>query len=133
MAPSTCVICGRSPEHSCASCKSAGYCSKACQQLDWPLHKTLCKKIASPPTRPKPTSKLAILLSADKPEPQLIWVSCPKIKLPGSKTAYDSPIVEPLLGDPITHAAERFNISENEVRGYKLDHTVVIYARDNVR
>ena len=131
MAPSACLICNKSPAKDCASCKSARYCSRECQQLDWPLHKTLCKKIGKLSSRPTTPSKLGILLSADDPDPRFIWVPCPKAVLPQSSTRFDSPVVEHLLGDRITHAAERFNVGKNEVRGYELDHTVVLHARDN--
>lgn len=40
-------------------------------------------------------------------------------------------MVVPLLGEPKRHAAERFNVTKNEVRGYDLDHTVILHARDN--
>ncbi|KAI9050951.1 hypothetical protein LZ554_005062 [Drepanopeziza brunnea f. sp. 'monogermtubi'] len=128
-----CVICNETPASSCGSCKSSAYCSKKCQQLDWPLHKTLCKKLARLTARPQPSSKLGILLRAEDPEPRLVWVPCPKVRplQKGTNTAasYDAPVVKPLLGDP--NAAERFNISKNEVRGYALEKTICLYARDN--
>ncbi|KAJ5047338.1 uncharacterized protein L3040_003165 [Drepanopeziza brunnea f. sp. 'multigermtubi'] len=63
-----CVICNETPASSCGSCNSSACCSKKCQQLDWPLHKTLCKKLARLLTaRPQPSSKLGILLRAEDP------------------------------------------------------------------
>ncbi|KAF4610345.1 hypothetical protein G7Y89_g15775 [Cudoniella acicularis] len=133
MAPtSTCVICNKRGANDCASCKSASYCSKACQVLDWPLHKLLCKKFKKLPSRPNNMpSQLAILLSADDPDPRLIWVPSPQEYTEYSETGFQNPITEPLLGQPITHSAERFVVTKNEVRGYELDHSVVLFARDN--
>jgi hypothetical protein len=96
-----------------------------------PLHNSLCKKFANLSSRPQAPSKLAILLSDDDPEPRLVWVPCPKANRQNSSTTFDSPVVVPLLGSPITHAAERFNIAKNEARGFDLDHTVILHARDN--
>jgi hypothetical protein len=40
-----CIVCRTeaSPEKYCAVCKSALYCSKACQKKDWRKHKRICK------------------------------------------------------------------------------------------
>jgi hypothetical protein len=47
-----CLACGKS-EHelqakvgSCKSCRAAAYCSRECQQADWPTHKALCKALS---------------------------------------------------------------------------------------
>ncbi|KAG4438114.1 hypothetical protein IFR05_006394 [Cadophora sp. M221] len=134
MAPSKCIICDKPNAQVCATCMSSVYCSKACQELDWPLHKTLCKKLSKfLNTSPRPSTpvKLGILLSADSPEPRLVWVPYQQAPKPNSSTTHDEVIVHHLLGDPITPTVESFNIAKNEVRGYTLDHTVVLYARDN--
>ncbi|KAL5319640.1 hypothetical protein ACEPPN_012696 [Leptodophora sp. 'Broadleaf-Isolate-01'] len=134
MAPSKCVICDKPSAQACATCTSSAYCSKACQELDWPLHKILCKKLSKllkTSDRPSTPIKLGILLSADSPEPRLVWVPCRQAPKPNSSTTRDEVIVHYLLGDPITPTVESFNIAKNEVRGYTLDHTVVLYARDN--
>ena len=50
---------------------------------------------------------------------------------PDSSATFEEIVVHHLLGDPITETVESFNISKNEARGYALDRTVVLYARDN--
>ncbi|KAK0100014.1 hypothetical protein ONS95_013169 [Cadophora gregata] len=75
MALSRCVICDKPNVKECAACRSSAYCSPACQQVDWPLHKTLCKKLSIllKAPRPKFPVRLGILLSADDPNPQFVW------------------------------------------------------------
>ena len=44
---SMCVCCFKLGKHLQCACKqSVHYCSKACQRLDWPRHKTVCTKAA---------------------------------------------------------------------------------------
>ncbi|CZR53771.1 uncharacterized protein PAC_03652 [Phialocephala subalpina] len=90
----------------------------------------ICEKFSKLPPRPKNPSKLTLILSADDPEPNLIWIPVPKAPIPGSSTTFDNPLVETFLGEPRADA-ERFNVAKNEVRGYELDHTVILNARDN--
>ena len=33
-----------SAKFNCSSCKSASYCSQACQKVNWPIHKQVCQK-----------------------------------------------------------------------------------------
>ena len=40
-----CKICGKVAHNKCSKCKSAFYCSKDCQTLDWKKHKKMCKKL----------------------------------------------------------------------------------------
>ncbi|PVH85600.1 hypothetical protein DL98DRAFT_651003 [Cadophora sp. DSE1049] len=122
MALSRCIICDKPNAKACAVC-----------QVDWPLHKTLCKKLSRLPKAPRPKSpvRLGILLSADDPDSKLVWVPSQQAPEPNSTSTHEEIVVHHLLGDPITETVESFNISKNEVREYTLDHTVVLYARDN--
>ncbi|KAH7321625.1 hypothetical protein BKA65DRAFT_85390 [Rhexocercosporidium sp. MPI-PUGE-AT-0058] len=134
MEPVKCAICDKINAQICAVCTSSAYCSKACQAIDWPLHKTLCKKLSklleSSP-RPQTPAKLGILLSADSPEPRLVWVPYRQAPKPNLSNTHDEVIIHHLLDDPIPQSVGSFNIARNKVRGYTLDHTVVLYARDN--
>jgi hypothetical protein len=76
--------------------------------------------------------KLAVSLSTDEADPHLVWASCFKASLPKSSATYNRSVVEHLLGDSITHEVERFNFAKNEIRRYELDHTVILYAEDNL-
>ncbi|KAJ8066200.1 hypothetical protein OCU04_005285 [Sclerotinia nivalis] len=93
---STCTICNL-PAKDCARCKSAAYCSSTCQTLDWPLHKTLCKKITTMPPRPSPIHKLGILFPPDSMSPKLVWVNFKKTKIPDVEGLFDAPYVDDFL------------------------------------
>ncbi|XP_037085848.1 putative protein MSS51 homolog, mitochondrial [Pollicipes pollicipes] len=48
--PGACFVCKATPPPGgslsrCANCRMIKYCSKEHQKLDWPLHKTICKKL----------------------------------------------------------------------------------------
>lgn len=131
MADPKCIICNKSPAMDCATCKSAMYCSNACQEIDEPVHEFLCKKFTKLSPRPSSTYKLGILLSADNPNPKTIWVQCPRVGPGDSSTRFSEPAINDFLGFPETNAYEAFVSTKNEVRGYDLDHKVVLYGRDN--
>lgn len=45
----------------CGTCKKISYCSAACQRLDWPIHKTVCKSFTKPRSaQPSPDHKRAL-------------------------------------------------------------------------
>nr|CAH7712495.1 unnamed protein product [Callosobruchus chinensis] len=47
--PNVCHVCKTADKNlkRCSKCKSLNYCSKIHQQIDWPIHKQLCKVITS--------------------------------------------------------------------------------------
>lgn len=38
-----CIVCGRKTLQVCSLCRKTRYCSKPCQQSDWPVHRINCK------------------------------------------------------------------------------------------
>ena len=38
-----CRVCGASEARRCAGCEQARYCSRECQQVDWPRHRKICR------------------------------------------------------------------------------------------
>ena len=130
-----CLICNATDVKSCVSCRSASYCSKECQKIDWPLHKHLCKIIPTMTTRPSPSSRLAILFPVDSKSPKLVWVNCPMIHLPDDEEEFEAPEVKPFLGPGYPPPTpERMICWNNQVRGVEqLDHTIIAHIRDNGR
>lgn len=65
----------------CSRCSSTLYCSTKCQKSDYTVHKLICEKFKTFTTttpRPSPTHKLAIILPADKPSPNFVWIDFKK-------------------------------------------------------
>ncbi|KAM3156500.1 hypothetical protein ABEW05_002926 [Botrytis cinerea] len=129
----TCTICNL-PAKDCARCKSAAYCSSECQTLDWPLHKTLCKKITTMSPRPSPTHKLGILFSPDSEKPELVWVNYKKIEIPGVEGQFELPDVDRFLtyGSGDSYDSEKLLIEPQLImRARNIKHTLAVYMRDN--
>ena len=76
-ASSLCILCNKTNAQFCKRCKSTCYCSKECQQTDWPTHK-LCASFPSfdPLSRPSNEHFRAILFSVDDTKPKFIWLYC---------------------------------------------------------
>ena len=58
-APSTsptsiCLVCKQSTVNRCGNCHNVCYCSTACQEKDWKIHKLLCKSFTTLEPRPGP-------------------------------------------------------------------------------
>ena len=48
--PGACFVCKATPPAGgslsrCANCRMIKYCSKEHQKMDWPIHKTICKRL----------------------------------------------------------------------------------------
>lgn len=70
-----CISCGKRGDglSLCGHCVGAWYCSKECQQADWPVHKILCAKYAElSEQEPEKQGYRALLFRHDSRHPQLI-------------------------------------------------------------
>ncbi|KAK6361245.1 hypothetical protein TWF730_004987 [Orbilia blumenaviensis] len=72
----SCVMCNKHPANTCNQCRSIWYCSKACQEKDWPSHKLLCKLFANQEPRPSEFHRRAIFFPVDEDKPRMIWLLC---------------------------------------------------------
>lgn len=70
--------CNKSNGRFCVQCKSARYCSAACQEADWPTHKLLCAAFSEfdASSRPATDRILAFLFLVDEHRPKVIWLQC---------------------------------------------------------
>lgn len=123
----SCVMCNHRPANLCERCKSCYYCTKECQESDWPTHKLLCQKFAKQPPRPSPSHKRAILFPADHEKPQMIWVFCERKQDPEDGVIYDYAPLHPLLGPdkPFIKASQ---IDHNPIRGRQLGSGIAMWA-----
>jgi hypothetical protein len=71
---SACLVCSELTAKSCTSCKCSYYCSRECQQKDWPLHKFICTSLPLPVKRSTSSSVYGILLDEDSLKPKFIEV-----------------------------------------------------------
>jgi len=71
----TCTMCDRVGTLLCSGCKSIHYCSTACQRIDWPVHKIICKDYAQfVSARPDANHHSAIYFNPDEPQPRFVWL-----------------------------------------------------------
>ena len=126
-----CILCDKPDADFCEGCKSTRYCSKECQQTDWPTHKLLCADFSSfdPSSRPSTEHFRAILFPVDEEKPKFIWLDCNLFTDENIDSGrYHIPEIRTFLG-PYTsprHAAIHYNLSLN--RG--LSDTIHIFHRD---
>ncbi|KAH6644218.1 hypothetical protein C7974DRAFT_439480 [Boeremia exigua] len=72
---SLCAMCDEPSTQLCGGCKSIRYCSKACQKLDWRIHRLICKTyIDFFAGRPDREHHSMIYFPVGEPQPRFIWV-----------------------------------------------------------
>ena len=73
-----CTVCNKFDARLCNQCKSARYCSTACQHADWPTHKLLCAIFSRFDASSRPTDEhfQAILFPVDGRKPKVVWLHC---------------------------------------------------------
>ena len=113
----------------CGRCHYIKYCSRECQQKDWPIHKIFCKSYSAFITSDRPSKDhiVAILFPVDKKKPEFIWLPF-KGKYDDEDGIYwESPKLEPIFGD----GSKRYtHIRRNRFLGKELSDTVVLTFLD---
>lgn len=124
-AAQSCAVCGKGNARRCNKCKSACYCSKACQRIDWPTHRLLCAEFATfdLATRPSKEHMRAVFFPPDEAKPRIIWLNCP-----WQYGGYQSGEVEAFIGDSLPRITP---ITHDPFLGKKLPDQVQICFRDD--
>lgn len=60
--PPLCIICPKPSTSTCSSCRELPYCSKQCQEIDWPIHNLVCKPFLKDFTEDKRPSSISTLV-----------------------------------------------------------------------
>jgi len=126
-----CIGCNKSKTSLCSWCKSACYCSGACRDADWHIHKLLCVTFPNfdASSRPTDESIRAFLFPVDEEKPIIIWLHC-EWSDDDDDTKYQHPYAEirSLLGPDafLAHAT----IQYNPVLKRELSDTIYICYRD---
>lgn len=136
MAQSRCTICGMPDAKQCGACRSTAYCSKPCQETDWPTHKILCKPWSkfSPASRPSPNHRLGIYAGVSRKQLNLVWIELDPYKVAG-KYAY--PMIDHLLMVPIE--TQKNGRTLRQIRGNSIcgrdknDHVIEMWMQGDYR
>ena len=76
--PTLCATCHTPTPTKCSACKNIRYCTPTCQTLDWPLHKTICKRYTSSLSHSlsdKKSHRRILFFGADNTKPQFAYLS----------------------------------------------------------
>lgn len=123
-----CTVCNKCNVRFCNRCKSARYCSTACQHDDWPTHKLLCAIFSRFDASSRPTDEhfQAIFFPVDDRKPRVVWLHCKWLDYEGSR--FQDPDVDSFLGPDArpTHVP----IQYNPVLKRELSDTVYVCYRD---
>ncbi|KAF3918739.1 hypothetical protein AA313_de0210111 [Arthrobotrys entomopaga] len=120
-------MCNKHTANLCSSCRSSWYCSRDCQQSDWPYHKLLCKAFANQPPRPSPMHKRGILFPADKKKPEMVWRHC-RLETDCDGDLSETPDTRPYLGADKMAISDCLYIEVNQIRNRVLGTGLGQYA-----
>ena len=112
-----CLLCRKEGSLRCGGCKEVRYCSKDCQQIDWPSHKLLCKSVAefAAEKRPSPMHSRSIIFPEKESRPRFIWLNYSEFWVDNETTALGA-VLDNLVRDA-SEAASDSTIIANGVTG----------------
>ena len=125
-----CTACSESTNRLCAKCKSARYCSTACQKADWRIHKLLCTSFSEfdASSRKSDEHFRAILFPVDEKKPKFIWLHCKWHDYDDEHNSYQHPEVKSYLGSDAM--AKDAPIQYNPELKRTLSDTIYVCHRD---
>ena len=128
---SLCLMCNEPHTQICTSCRSSRYCSRECQQADWPTHKLLCNSFTAfqSTNRPDQDDVRAILFPGKRLKPEFIWLRCPWYY--GGATDYQSPKRDRLNSLLDESSGEMVSFQVNAVLRRNLSNTLRIVVRES--
>jgi hypothetical protein len=151
MAPAACTWCNVPPMpelgtvefETCNRCHQVSYCSISCEQLDYKSHNLVCQQYVNfimSKARPSKLHRIALLLPNNKMKPELVWIDFkPHLGYDGADS-YGDAIVEPHMG-PVGadgniytkrhEISRRLRQANPDMERFHLDHSVVLYVREN--
>lgn len=138
--PTSCIICLNPKAALCARCRTAHYCSRACQVADFPVHNVFCRAISDHAR--DPTKHRAFVFDPLKGDAQVVDHSC-DYPIPTGHTVMDGPdpnlrfkrfarfIAKAHLRLRVDqYALLDYDIITTNVRtGLKLNHTLILFSR----
>ncbi|KAF2818375.1 hypothetical protein CC86DRAFT_309301 [Ophiobolus disseminans] len=122
-----CVMCREVASNSCSGCHSIRYCSTACQKIDWPVHKLLCKDFKDFKDDSRPTKegysvyKRAIFFAEGEDVPRFIWLRSTSPDVDGRAVANTS-----VLGPNMATLLSVHSIKKNGVLHRNLSHEIML-------
>ncbi|KAI1341252.1 hypothetical protein F5Y15DRAFT_422527 [Xylariaceae sp. FL0016] len=90
-----CIYCEQPGLHTCGQCQSARYCSRECQEKDWPVHQLVCYSYLEFSDAKRPSTHHAraiVFLAEENSKPRFIWIE------EFTESGYSFPVIDCWLG-----------------------------------
>ncbi|THY84169.1 hypothetical protein D6C93_08625 [Aureobasidium pullulans] len=120
-----CAICPPHLGKACSVCNCSHYCSRECQTVDYPVHRTLCKTYQHFQRRPNSNMRRAIFFPV-KSEARFVWIETDQLS-----NQPDFERIKKKCFKNSNCSIERITIDEDLVYMKKLNPQIVLVYRAN--